>query len=573
MSMLENVSRLYAGAGARVARSHSHMSLIGSRTGSLWHRLRRNDFRVSLVSLVLLWQLTALANGQTVPSSRVAQDAIELQLQTRDPQTGAIRLALEKIDPLKVGVIAVDVWNYHWCKTATMRVDAFVPRMNHALDAARSLGMTVMLCPSDVVDNYVGYPQRESVLAMKLIEMPKLIEIVCPPVPDAGGCACDRIRCGSNYGWDGMHPALRIDNHDLMPDTQAEVYTICKSRQLTHLIYIGFHTQVCLLGKPMGLRAMKAAGLTCYLARDMTDAHPGYDSSRGFTPDANTQQVVEHFEKHLAPTIHLQQELEKLNLWDKRLVVDPVRIAPWGTDSRPHLFEDSVVVTLSAPLQPNAEIHYTTDGSAPTHRSPLYSEPLVFSDRVRIRSVAFEADRAVSLESHGTFARLGPVPPIPSVYLGELKPIRSVGFGHTYAGDVRYSGETQPPQINRANHGHALAVNRQIYQHGLGVHAPCEVVYESKPEYKRFVGLAGIDEFLVERNHGSNLAKYPSVIFRVFIDGKEMAASPVMRIQSPAWRFDVEIPIGSKAIHLIAMDAGDGHREDYADWVDAGFVE
>ncbi|MEO6035190.1 MAG: hypothetical protein ABIQ35_08050 [Verrucomicrobiota bacterium] len=46
------------------------------------------------------------------------------------------------------GVIAVDVWNFRWCKTASMRVDAIVPRMSKALDAARALGMTVMLCPA-----------------------------------------------------------------------------------------------------------------------------------------------------------------------------------------------------------------------------------------------------------------------------------------------------------------------------------------------------------------------------------------------------------------------------------------
>ena len=74
---------------------------------------------------------------------------IDLTLQSRDPATGAVVLSTEKVDPARVGVIAVDVWNYHWCKTATMRVDAIVPRMNKALDAARALGMTVMLCPSD----------------------------------------------------------------------------------------------------------------------------------------------------------------------------------------------------------------------------------------------------------------------------------------------------------------------------------------------------------------------------------------------------------------------------------------
>jgi nicotinamidase-related amidase len=530
---------------------------------------------------ILACLATTLCSGLFIVSSGVARQAdspppagktIELEFQTRDPITGELHAIREEVDPAKVGMIAVDVWNHHWCKTATMRVDAFVPRINRALAAARSLGMTVMLCPSDVVDNYVGFPQRESVLALQIGSVPKVLEVTCPPVPDAGGCACGRERCAGNYGWDGMHPALKMGEGDWMPDTQAEVYAICQQRGLTHLIYVGFHTQVCLLGKPMGLRAMKSAGLQCVLARDMTDAHPGYDPARKFTPDLNTEQVIEHFERHLAPTIHLQRELEQLDLWDSARPVDPVRIAPWGTVQRPHLFEEPITVTLSAPLQADAEIRYTVDGSEPTATSTRYQTPLQVSDSTHLRVSAFRQGQRVCLESQGSYVRLGPLPEPPDVYLGELKPIRSVGFGHTYSGEVRYSGDTQAPQTDKSNRGGTIQINRQSYERGIGVHAPCELVYELKPEYARFVGLAGVDEYLLSRSFGSNLAKYPSVIFKVLIDGREVAASPVMRILSPAWRFDVEIPPEARKISLIAMDAGDGNREDYADWANAGFL-
>src|SRR4029450_10085709 len=172
----------------------------------------------------------------------------------------------------------------------------------------------------------------------------------------------------------------------------------CKKFGLTHLIYVGFHTQVCLLGKPMGLKAMKSAGLRCVLARDMTDAHPGYDPSRNFTPDLNTEQVVEHFEKHLSPTINFQEELARLGKWDASWVVDPVRITPWGTPMRPHLFEENVIVTLTAPMQPGAEIRYTLDGSAPTTASTLYSRPFTIMETTRLRTAAFGKGRAVCLE-------------------------------------------------------------------------------------------------------------------------------------------------------------------------------
>jgi hypothetical protein len=98
------------------------------------------------------------------------------------------------------------------------------------------------------------------------------------------------------------------------------------------------------------------------------------------------------------------------------------------------------------------------------------------------------------------------------------------------------------------------------------------LVYEIKPSYKRFVALAGADENIISTNNGSNLAKYPSIVFKIFFDGQEAASSPVMRIQSAAWRFDVPIPEQAKMISLVAMDAGDGSREDLANWANAGFV-
>ncbi len=44
----------------------------------------------------------------------------------------------------------------------------------------------------------------------------------------------------------------------------------------------------------------------------------------------------------------------------------------------------------------------------------------------------------------------------------------------------------------------------------------------------------------------------------------QAAAGPVMRVLAPAWRFNGEIPTGARLISVVAMDAGDGSREDYA---------
>jgi hypothetical protein len=498
-------------------------------------------------------------------------DSLTLTLQLRDAN-GALLAQSAKVDACRVGVVVVDPWNFHWCKTATQRVDALIPRMNLALEAARELGMSVMLCPSDVVDNYAGWPQRERVIAMPLRPTPALATIDCPEPPNGGGCACGRERCKVNYGWDGMHPDLRIGPDDLMPDTLDEVWTICQDRGLTHLIYMGVHTQVCLLGKPMGLRNLKAAGLHCILARDLTDAHPGYDPAIGFTPDGHTAEVVAHFERHLAPTIDMAAELTKIGRWDATHVVDPVRIAPWGTSMRPHLFEHPITVTLSAPRQPGARIHYTTDGTPPGPDSTLYDEPLTIDSTTRLRVSAFDDGRPVCLESEGVFHRLIEMPPPPDVHLSDLTPLRTVGPGHTYGGNVRYAAHSGPPRQDQTNEGHPLRLREVEYAKGLGVHATNQMIFELRPEYERFVALVGVDEHLLTVSNGSNLAMRPSVVFKVFIDGQEAAASPVMRISFEPWRFDIAIPTGSRTISLATMDAGNGNQEDRANWVNCGFV-
>jgi nicotinamidase-related amidase len=94
---------------------------------------------------------------------KAAATPLELTFQTRNPVTGEVVRAVERVDSARISVVAVDVWNDPWCKTATRRVDAIVPRLNRALAGARDLGMTVLLCPSDVVEDYVGFPQREAV--------------------------------------------------------------------------------------------------------------------------------------------------------------------------------------------------------------------------------------------------------------------------------------------------------------------------------------------------------------------------------------------------------------------------
>jgi hypothetical protein len=497
-----------------------------------------------------------------------------LELQRRDPNSGQVSTSTERVPAHKIGIVVVDMWNWHWCKTSTMRVGALVPRMNRALRAARGLGMQVFLCPTDVADNYVGTPMVERLVAMPLVPVPHVRDVQCPPAPDGGGCTCGgKVRCQVNYGWDGMDPDLIVGPDDLMPNDQETLYSICQEKGITHLIYMGVHTQVCLLGKSIGLRAMVEAGLRCVLARDLTDAHGRYEPEAGLTPDKFTAQVVEHFEKHLAPTINLAETLERNGLWDSAWVVDPVRIAPWGTPMRPHLFEEEITVTLTTPWQAQAQIYYTLDGSAPTEQSLRYTAPLRVRETTLLKTVAYRDGRAVCLPSEGYFARLGAKPPLPDVYCSDLKALRAVGPGQSPSSSShRFSPGSNPPQMDLTNGRQALRLRGQRYSKGLGQHAPSQLIYELKPEFDRFVASVGADEYILDTEHGGNVAMHPSVVFKVFIDGRPAAVSPVMRVSEEPWRFDIKIPRGSQKISLVLSDAGDGNRDDSGNWVNAGFV-
>src|SRR5664279_4753753 len=103
---------------------------------------------------------------------------LHMSLQTRDPKTNQVITRTEDVDASKIGVVIVDPWNYHWCMTACERVSAMVPRWNKSLEVARKMGMPIIWCPSDVIGSYSGYPQRERVLGMKLLDVPKEREML-----------------------------------------------------------------------------------------------------------------------------------------------------------------------------------------------------------------------------------------------------------------------------------------------------------------------------------------------------------------------------------------------------------
>jgi hypothetical protein len=102
-----------------------------------------------------------------------------------------------------------------------------------------------------------------------------------------------------------------------------------------------------------------------------------------------------------------------------------------------------------------------------------------------------------------------------------------------------------------------LRVTDRQYECGLGVHAPGETTVELGGRFARFEAAVG-----VQRQNGNT----GSVVFKVFVDDKEVFDSGVMREDTPAK--PVQIPLeGASEMRLVVTDAGDGITCDCANWL------
>lgn len=522
-----------------------------------------------------------LAQGGN-PVPKTSSGNVEFKFTRRDSE-GKPVISSERIDPRKIGIVVVDMWNYHWCATALGRAGALIPRMNATFEQARELGMTLIFLPTDVILSYVGYPQRNAVLALPHHDLPAVsTSISRPPLPKppagGGSCMCGPGEsCVSNMCWTALNPELKIRDRDFVAAGEDEMYDICQARGLSHLIYAGIHTNICVIGKPGAAVNMARLGLKCLLARDLTDAFTRYIPQIGYTPDRGTSEIIRQIERDLVPTVDLYATLQNTADKNLSLIVDPVRITPWG-----RTFEDAVTVTLSTPHTPDAEIHYTLDGSEPGPSSPRYQEPFVLRENADLRAIGIREGRIATLPGAAVFNRLPPVPPMPSVFLSEIQPT-SASQGWPYDKDG--------PQINRSIVGKPLQIRGTSYDRGIGIAAASELLYLLKPEYERFVALTGLDDEILGNDNGWLRACYPRVVFRVFVDDKLVAETPMMRVQHMPWPINIEIPRGSRELRLEVVDGSGGvkfststnppkrvarlDRYNYmchADWLNAGFV-
>jgi type 1 glutamine amidotransferase/nicotinamidase-related amidase len=216
-------------------------------------------------------------------------------------------------DAAKTAVIVCDMWDQHWCRGASARVVELAPRVNAFLTATRARGALVVHAPSGCMAAYADHPARQRARAAQPTELPDFLDRwnntldserhVSWPIDQAdGGCDC-QPPCAQGQPWRAQIKTLAILPQDIVSDSGVEIGRLLTQRGIENVIVLGVHTNMCVLGRPFGLRNMVRFGKNVVLVRDLTDTM--YNSRRApyVRHVRGTELIIEHIEKSVCPTM------------------------------------------------------------------------------------------------------------------------------------------------------------------------------------------------------------------------------------------------------------------------------
>jgi len=238
-----------------------------------------------------------------------------------------VQLRPAQWNPRQTAVIICDMWDSHHALNAVRRVNEIAPAMNELVGIARDRGALVIHAPSSCMKPYEGHPARlRAQQATAAKNPPKDIASWCYQIPseEKGVYPLDQTDGGDDSdpaeqaAWQkklaaqGRNPkapwlreigTIAIDDADAISDSGVEIWNLLQQRGIKNVILVGVHTNMCVLGRPFGLRRMAAAGKNVVLVRDMTDTM--YNPARWpyVSHFRGTDRIVEHIEKYVCPTI------------------------------------------------------------------------------------------------------------------------------------------------------------------------------------------------------------------------------------------------------------------------------
>lgn len=156
----------------------------------------------------------------------------------------------------------------------------------------------------------------------------------------------------------------------------------------------------------------------------------------------------------------------------------------------------------------------------------------------------------------------GATPPAHAVWVDALDISRSLDTRAPSPGLAAFGGypaRGNNPAVPRP----PITLDSVAYQHGLGVTAGGELWIALGGNATRFVSLVGIDD---ARRTGRG-----SATFEVWTDGEKKWDSGVIKAGEAPKPVSIDLT-GAKSMILYVTDAGDGSRDDIADWAGAAIV-
>ncbi|MEX0776938.1 MAG: alpha-L-fucosidase [Phycisphaeraceae bacterium] len=278
------------------------------------------------------------------------QEHLRLRLQTRQEDPGQTVLTPADLPADRLAVVVVDLWTQHYCKGATDWPALMIPGWNQFLDAGRALGIQVVFASAgDDLKRWEGKPQRNGITSLPHVPLPSSNGFLADHGmfgPWPSGCMCPIKRrdpatgqpiidCRRQDLMQNQDPRILVRNGDLFiaaghyhpPDlpsaiaswgqpAQQELWNLCQARGITHLLYIGDATNMCVICREFGMIQMRRLGLISILVRDLTNAmtYHGYDPDKDelnpeLTPAYGTCKAVEYVERVIGPSIDSQDLL------------------------------------------------------------------------------------------------------------------------------------------------------------------------------------------------------------------------------------------------------------------------
>ena len=238
---------------------------------------------------------------------------LRLSARSRVERDGGVEMIERPVlwEASKTAIVICDMWDDHHCASSVTRLEAMIPEMNRVVRGARDLGVTVVHAPSGTMDFYANSPQRERMQAAPQTEPPVPIANWCHldpqsegplPIDDEDPCD-DEFPSESRRVWSRQHPDLEISEEDGISDDGQEIFNYFAQNGIRNVVLMGVHTNICVLGRPFGIRQQVRLGQNVVLARDLTDAMYDPRDPPYVSHERGTELVIEHIERYWCPSI------------------------------------------------------------------------------------------------------------------------------------------------------------------------------------------------------------------------------------------------------------------------------